>query len=55
MSKYIANYVGFSSNLEAGNGNKGIWILVDQFFFKGKEGWNTTRFLGSANGRTIIE
>lgn len=39
MSKYIANYVGFSSDLESNRGNKGIWNLTDFFFFRRKGEW----------------
>ena len=38
MSKRIGNYVGFSTFLEQG-GNKGIWNLIDQFYFRGKGEW----------------
>ena len=36
MSRDIANYVGLSTVLEFDGGNKGVWNLFDQFFFKSK-------------------
>jgi hypothetical protein len=39
MSKRIGNYVGFSTFLENAGGNKGIWNLIDQFYFRGKGEW----------------
>jgi hypothetical protein len=50
MSKRIGNYVGFSTFLEQDGGNKGVWNLIDQFFFKGKGEWT----LFSATGGTQI-
>jgi hypothetical protein len=53
MPKYIGNYVGFSTFLEddAGSGNKGVWNLIDQFFFKRKDEW--VKIPISATGGTI--
>lgn len=39
MSKRIANYLGFSTSLEALEGNKGVWNLVDQFFYRRRGEW----------------
>ena len=51
MSKRIGNYVGFSTFLEGdfNGGNKGVWNLIDQFYFRGKGEW--TRI--TATGGTI--
>jgi hypothetical protein len=49
MSKRIGNYVGFSTFLEQDGGNKGIWNLIEQFYFSGKNEWT----LFSATGGTI--
>jgi hypothetical protein len=49
MSKRIGNYVGFSTFLEQDGGNKGVWNLIEQFYFKGKGEWG--RIL--ATGGTI--
>ena len=48
MSKRIGNYVGFSTFLEAAGGNKGVWNLIEQFYFRGKGGW-----VFSATGGTV--
>ena len=55
MSKRIGNYVGFSTFLEGGGGNKGIWNLIDQFYFSGKGEWQETSASGisSATGGTV--
>ena len=37
MSKRIGNYVGFSTFLEQDGGNKGIWNLIEQFYFSGEK------------------
>ena len=41
MSKRIGNYVGFSTFLEGdvNVGNKGVWNLIEQFYFRGKNEW----------------
>jgi hypothetical protein len=56
MSKRIGNYVGFSTFLEQDGGNKGIWNLIDQFYFKGKGEWGfsaTGGTITTAAGKTI--
>ena len=57
MSKRIGNYVGFSTFLEQGGGNKGIWNLIDQFYFRGKGEWKdffaTGGTITTAAGKTI--
>jgi hypothetical protein len=41
MSKNIANYVGYSTEMEykSGDGNKGIWTFFHQIFFKYRGEW----------------
>jgi len=51
MPKQIANYIGFSTVLENEGGNKCVWYLIDQFFFKGKNEWRDIAI--SATGGTI--
>ena len=58
MSKRIGNYVGFSTFLEGdvNGGNKGVWNLIDQFYFKGKGEWGfsaTGGTITTAAGKTI--
>ena len=57
MSKRIGNYVGFSTFLEAAGGNKGVWNLIEQFYFKGKGEWKDFSATGgtitTAAGKTI--
>jgi hypothetical protein len=57
MSKRIGNYVGFSTFLEQDGGNKGVWNLIDQFYFKGKDEWGRILATGgtitTAAGKTI--
>jgi len=39
MSNRIANYIGFSTFLEQDGGNKGVWNISNQFYFKEKTEW----------------
>jgi hypothetical protein len=39
MSKRIANYLGYSTSLDSVEGNKGVWNLVDQFFYRRRGEW----------------
>ena len=52
MSKRIGNYVGFSTFLEFDGGNKGIWNLIDQFYFRDRGEWAIPF---SATGGTVTE
>ena len=57
MSKRIGNYVGFSTFLENAGGNKGVWNLIEQFYFRGKGEWKdffaTGGTITTAAGKTI--
>ena len=50
MSKRIGGYRGISSVTEKNNGNRGVWNIIDQFYFYARGNW---KFKLQAAGGTI--
>lgn len=50
MSKRIGGYIGISSVTEKNNGNRGVWNIIDQFYFYARGNW---KFKLQATGGTI--